>query len=135
MMKKILFVVLALGAIGAGVGFYLFNKTVPSLNDMKTDFSLSATELYDAFDVNEAEANKTYLGKIVEVRGVVDDINQEKGNLNVNLESGANFGLVSCKMDSTITELGVAKGEEITLKCQCTGFLMDVVLNRCVIAK
>ena len=78
-MKKILIIVLALAAIGGGVGYYLWNKPPESMAVQKADLGMPAAELVAAFAKDEAAANTQYVGKIIAVTGKVKEVCQVKG--------------------------------------------------------
>ena|SRR5687767_5613653 len=129
----VFFALLSLVAIGA---FWQYNKPSRNLTEEKADLSISTTELYRQFSENEDQANQQYLDKIVQVRGVLQTINRgENGSLNLILDAGSEMGGVICEIpNSNVPEgLSLQAGKELTIKGQCTGFLMDVVLVKCVI--
>jgi hypothetical protein len=131
--KNLVLLVLILAALGAGYGYYLYQKPVPTAAALATDFSLAATELYAAYETDEAAANERYLGKTLELTGTVAAVTtDEAGQVTVQLDAGGLLGGVSCELaPGQTTELQV--GEEVRLKGICSGMLMDVVLNRCVV--
>ncbi|MBI5914389.1 MAG: hypothetical protein HY842_03365 [Bacteroidetes bacterium] len=132
-MKKILIItaVFILGAVA--VMFYLSQKPVPSVNDLKTDFTVTATDLFAEYQANEGAANQKYNGKIVEVSGVIKETkNNEAGQPTVVLESGDPMFGVICELKEKGQATKFSNGQQVTLKGECTGYLMDVVLARCV---
>lgn len=133
-MKKILLALLMLGLVGGAVGLYYFNKPLEAMAGQKADFELSAAELYNAFELDEAAANAKYLDKVVQVTGTVLEVKpDETGKTGILLDAGGMFG-VNCKLDDLAKDqrTSFTEGEAVTLKCICTGKLMDVVLVRCV---
>ena len=132
-MKKILLAVALLALIGGGTAYYLSQKPVPSVNDLASDFSVTSTELFAAYQADEAAANQKYNGKIVEVTGVVKETKKsEAGIPTVVLESGDMMFGVMCELQTTENASNFAPGQQVSLKGECTGLLMDVVLTRCV---
>ncbi|MAT53947.1 MAG: hypothetical protein CMN32_05660 [Saprospirales bacterium] len=133
-MKKLFLAILILGILGAAVGFYFYNKPLDAMAGQKADFKLTAEELFNAFENDEAAANAKYLDKVVEVRGKVLEVKpDEDGKTGILLDAGGMFG-VNCKLDDLAEDQrqNFTEGEEVSLKCICTGKLMDVVLVRCV---
>ena len=133
-MKKIL-IFTALLILGAGIyGLYEFNRGHVSNADAISDVSISANELLTAFQTGEDEANAKYNDKIVEVSGEVRQVTQTDGKTIVRLDAGDSMDGVTCELDDQVkhkrTEF--ATGDAVTFKCTCSGFLMDVVLVRCV---
>ena len=132
-MKKLIFLLILLAVgFGAYYGFSEFNRGLEGAG--KTDFSISSTELFTAFDDDEKTANSKYLDKNVEVTGVVQDVSKGKdGTITVTLDGGMMFGITCEMFESEKVDQGkYKKGSKITLKGICTGFLSDVVLVRCV---
>ena len=134
-MKRILPILLILAVLGAGIGFYMYNKPHQNIQKSRADIQVSATELFTAFDDNEESANQTYLDKVVEVKGVVAEVTQEdNGITSVRLDSGSDMFGIICQLDnlSEHKRTEFKTGEEVTFKGICTGMLLDVILVRCV---
>ncbi|MBK0402361.1 hypothetical protein I5M27_05155 [Adhaeribacter sp. BT258] len=126
---------LMLVAFGA---YYQYNKPARNLANESADLSLPATELYRQFSENEAGANQQYLDKVIQVKGVLQNVSRgNDGSLNLTLDTGSPMGGVTCEIPGTnIPEgLSLKTGREMTVKGQCTGFLMDVVLVKCVVVQ
>lgn len=135
-MKKVLLTLLSLAAIGIGVGYLIYNKPFEDMNRAKADITLSAAELFTAFESDEAAANEQYLDKVVQVSGTVREAStDESGNISITLESGNELSGVICQLDNLAEHprKEFKPGEQITIKGVCTGMLMDVVLVRCVV--
>ncbi|MFC5269743.1 OB-fold protein [Adhaeribacter terreus] len=118
------------------VSYYLYNKPTRNLTNETADLSLPAPELYRQFAENEAHANQQYLDKVIQVKGVLQNVSRgNDGSLNLTLDAGNPMGGVTCEIPgSNIPEgLNLKTGREMTVKGQCTGFLMDVVLVKCVV--
>ena len=124
--KNILLVLVLLGAAGAGLGYFLWNKPHRNVDAAKADFSVEATDLFTQYASDETAANPKYLDKIITVSGVTS----EGGSVKVQLVGGSEMGGVSCEMETGST-FSPATGSRVCLKGICTGYLMDVVLNRC----
>lgn len=133
-MKKALLAIGLLLIVALGVGYFIYNKPHENMHRKAPDYSMSATELFQEFEADEAAANEKYLDKVVEVRGEVQDIStDEQGITTVTLSTEGMFGII-CKLDELTdhsrTDFEVS--EQVTFKGICTGMLMDVVLVRCV---
>ncbi len=129
-MRNILIVLVLLGAAGAGLGYYLWNKPHRNVDAAKADFSVEAIDLFTQYASDETAANPKYLDKIITVCGTVSDVTSEGGIVKVQLVGGSEMGGVSCEMEAG-SQFAPATGSRICLKGICTGYLMDVVLNRC----
>ena len=135
-MKKYLVALVLLVALGAGVGYLIYNKPFQDMNSAKADITLTAAELFTAFESDENAANEKYLDKVVQVSGTVKEVSTgDDGNISITLDSGSDMFGVICQLDN-LTEQprkDFKEGEQLTLKGVCTGMLMDVVLVRCVV--
>ena len=129
-MKKVLIALVALGLIGAGIGFYMFNKTVPSTASMNSDYIMGADELLSAFENDENSANLKYLDKVIQVQGSVEKFETKDGKTTVYLNADNPLSNIICQLEEPISN--ITQGQSITLKGICTGYLMDVVLVRAV---
>jgi hypothetical protein len=138
MLKKITLICLLLICFGASVGAYLYFKPSKNYRNTKADIKITASELIYDFSKNESAAGLKYLNKIVQVTGMVQDIStDESGITDINLFAKNEAAMISCAMDSSERKNynNVIKGSEVTIKGQCTGMLMDVVMIKCVIVK
>ena len=132
--KTVLIVLALLAAGGAATGYYLWNKPHRNVDAAQADFSVEATDLFAQYASDETGANPKYLDKIITVCGIVDDVTNEAGSVKVQLIGGGELGGVSCEMQAGST-LVPPKGSRVCVKGICTGYLMDVVLSRCVEVK
>lgn len=74
MKRNILFTVLALIAVAALVGVYLYTKKTPDIVQDKPDAAVTVKALLAAFEKDTAAARQQYIDKVVEVTGVVKRI-------------------------------------------------------------
>jgi hypothetical protein len=95
---------------------------------------ITADELYDAFDIDENAATLKFEDKIIEVSGEVLRIRENEYGFVVVLKAENSMtGGVNCSFREKPEE--IEEGQLVTVKGLCQGFLMDVVLNNCVIVK
>ena len=137
MKKKALLAILLLGIAGVSIGVYMFYKPHQSILNEKPAFTASAADFAGEYEKGEKEANAKYLGKIIEVEGVVSEKSlDEKGMLNVTLQ-GIDLSGVSCVFDKKHQNnvMKYKEGDKIKVKGICTGVLMDVVLVDCVLTE
>jgi hypothetical protein len=135
--KRIVLITLLIILCSAGIYIYReYNRKPASLNNLSAVVNINADTLISQFALNEAEANKKYLGKVISVKGFINKIdNQQDTLLNILLGNSLLSTSVSCLMDSSYIKLKkvFTPGAQITIKGICTGYLMDVELNRCVV--
>ena len=100
----------------------------------KPDFILTSFELQKAFEENETIAIEKYVNKIIEVTGTVLSVTTGEGNVtNISLETDSSLSSVICTLASGSGPAVPVPGKEIRIRGECSGFLMDVLLNNCVI--
>lgn len=132
--KKILLVLLVIGAGAAAVGYRLYTAKVPGASERTTEVTVDATNLFNAFSEDEAAAGRTYNDKVVQVNGVVGSVSRsEEGRMRVSLNTGDAIGAVVCEFQTGTREPVV--GDTVSIKGFCAGFNLDVLLQRCVIEK
>ncbi|MBL7768608.1 MAG: hypothetical protein JNK20_06530 [Flavipsychrobacter sp.] len=130
MIKPLLYGLLVLLLGIAIVGHYLYQKEPARAEGQDAAFRLTAAELLEAFQQNEAAANDNYLGKWLEIRGVINLLNPEEGM--VYLGEPAAAISVSCLLDSVLKSSPalLKVGDTVSIKGFCSGYLMDVQLTR-----
>lgn len=138
-MRKGFKIVLILGVIilitGSIIAYRIFNKPHRDVSQ-EQGVQLSAQNLYDAFRTNEAEANKLYLDKAIQLRGEVAEITtNQDGNKVVNFKTSDPLFVINCTFKTDPGEL--KPGQNITFKGICTGYIPDanVVINEGVLVK
>lgn len=119
---------LILSLAGLGLGYYGYQKPLPSLHGERPDFSLTAGELFDTFRSDEQAANEKYLGRFIALDGTVQHIRRQGDRINVVLKQG-----VICEMDPREADVPLRIGQQIRIQGVCSGMLLEVVLVRCVL--
>lgn len=136
MVKQIALAVAVLFLLGLAIGGYLYFKPNPSVASMKTDVTLTSGDLLAAFEADEAAANDAYLDQVIAITGtIIDTTTSADGLLTLTLDTGNPVSGVICEMEADRDHGPLAIGAPVTLKGLCTGYLMDVVLVRCVVAE
>jgi len=132
-LKKIIIRILILVIIGAFVAYKMYNKPHVNVANSKSDISLTADKILNDFSSDENSSNSKYLEKIIEVKGVISEINIEKEKGIITLKTNDDFGSVLCHLSEAATKKmsALQEGQSITVKGICTGFLMDVILVKC----
>jgi hypothetical protein len=128
----ILLFLLILGCIF--IALYLFNLKDKDLQKVKPDAVISATELQKVFETNESKADSIYLNKIIEVSGTIRSVNPgEDKAVNISLETENPLSSIICTFKSLPDSSGIKPGDQITIRGELTGFLLDVLLNNCIL--
>jgi len=141
-LKKLFFVIIALVVLLFVIALFsgLYLKFMPDKNmeKQKADYVLPANKLFKEFENNEAKANKKYMDRIIEVSGNLADISDDQKGAKVVTIKGKNaFSGVLCTLQEaeakTLSSYKI--NEPIKIRGVCTGMLMDVVLNKCIIVE
>jgi len=120
------------------IGLYMFNKKDPNLSKVKPDYVIGVSSLVDEFSQDENSATTKYVDKILEVTGPVQAIEPTSDStMNVTLSSENQMSGVICSFKdvSDPSSQNIKEGEIITVRGVCSGMLMDILLNNCVIVK
>jgi hypothetical protein len=136
MRKKIFFWIGILLVCLAGWGIYKVSKPHTNVEGEQAVAALSARNLYSEYQKAENLANKKWLGKVIEVNGIISSVSESGDYVSINLVATADGG-INCsilKKDLNADDK-FKKGDSITIKGKCTGFLMDVNLVDCVVEK
>jgi len=143
--RRAIFYSVGLALVAAGLyGYSEYNRKVKDLQNVTPDVKIGAVELIAAFEKDEANGNTLYLDKIIEVKGILRELEKDsKGFYSLVLGIENEMSAVRCSMDIA-HKLDVEKIQEgamVTVKGACTGFTSgellgsDVFMNRCVIVK
>jgi hypothetical protein len=110
----------------------MFNKKHTDTAKAKPDFVITAISLQKEFEDNETAASARYINKILEVSGTIASIAQaDSSNMNISLKTGNDMSSVICTFHNRADNPQFKPGQELTLRGECSGFLMDVLLNNC----
>jgi hypothetical protein len=140
MTKKIIIIsILAILAIGGGVGYYLWNKPKTNAADVKPNYVLPADSLGSAFAKDEEAAYAKYVKDSValEIQGTVDTTYINEGSETVIQLSTSTLDYpVKCYFLAG-EKATVTIGEKVIIKGFCTGYLMmdGVQLTKCALMK
>lgn len=131
MLKKMVIVVAILALMGIGFATYLWYKPAPKAENQDA-VKITAIKVFSDYNKNVKQADSLYLGKWLEVSGVVQqvDTNQDGQRILI-LEAGDLMQAVMCVMRDK-SDFG-SKGESVVVRGKCTGLVNDVVVNDCIV--
>lgn len=140
-MKKIFLFLLVAGAIGAAIGYRMWNKPHQDMNAAKAEIAIDAAALFAEFDANEDAANAKYLSKgaggadkVIALTGTVKNVATE-GSTVVYIEAGGE-NEISAELNASVNpapRTDFKTGEKVNLKCTCTGKNMFTLeMKNCV---
>ncbi|MBT8231073.1 MAG: hypothetical protein HKO66_04450 [Saprospiraceae bacterium] len=132
-MKKLVKFLLSLIAILA-IGYYvLINLPKAKTKSKEAKITIEANDLFAAYAKNEKFANNKFNGIIIEVSGIVRKVfKDKKDDTVIILQTEDAIGGILCTLEQDPDSLP-NEGRKVRIKGQCSGLLMDVVLNKCII--
>lgn len=126
--------ILILAFLGAAYCWKEYNRTQKNTFDIDAFVSTTASALVKEFEVDETNANKKYNDKVISVKGVIHSIDLTDSTQSIILK-GETAGVIGELEKSERKKMaGLKVGDSLNLKGVCTGFLMDVILVRTIIA-
>jgi len=124
-------------AVMAFIGFVkIYNKPHINVSKSSPEFFVVSKMLLEDFTNNEVQANSKYLDEIVQVEGTISEITEDQMlNSIITLTPENAFGSVICHLSPEEKQKvnTYKKGQKVVIKGICTGYLMDVILVKCVI--
>ena len=119
-----------------GYAFHMIGKSSYSEEIRNPEYAVSATKLFNEFELIEATANSKYVNKMIAVTGIVREIKWTlKGDVCVKFETDNSLFCVTCKLaaENKNAIQQIHQGQEISLTGTCKGMLMDVFLTNCTL--
>jgi len=137
MKKRILILVGVIALLGA-IGAFVMTQPKAELDVSKAKAALeiNASNIYKSFSDNEAKANELYAGKVIEISGTLQAVDQDnQGSYKVTLDTDGQMGNVVCTLgtNSPNSVKSLKIGKAIAVKGVCTGYLFDVIIEKAII--
>lgn len=118
---------------GSAVAYFMWNKPTRNVENEK-GIEITASQLVKEYQQNEAEANKKYLDKTIQVTGSVSEVkNNQDGKATIILTSDDPFTGVFCTLKESLGS--ISTGSSVIIKGICSGMLTDVRLREAVVVK
>lgn len=133
-MKKRLILIgaIALIIIAFWAWKWTFRPAETNVSGRKTDIQINANDLVLQFTQNEDSANARYLNKVIEIAGIVDTVAMKGQEVSIYLKENNTTSGILCSFDKGSFNADFMKrGHKITVKGVCSGYLMDVIMNKC----
>lgn len=137
--RKIKILLLTIALLG-GVALLLFVQEwnrAPNAVDTREEIeiSISSEELLASFISDEAAASAAYVEKTIEVEGRIKEISFLNNRYTILLQGKGEYSCLMCDMNPEQMEQiqQLKKGDLITLRGICKGFLMDAILLNCIL--
>jgi len=138
-MKKSSFKIIIGGAILIIIAFFiaikLYNKPHVDTKKSKADFVLTAQNLISDFLQDEISAEQKYANQVLQINGEIHKISTLNGNGVITLKFTNLDSSIICHLQPEENKkiLLFKKGQKITVKGICTGYLLDVIMVNCVL--
>ena len=132
-MKRLIKILGALAVILLIAYLVVMNMPQANIKGKEVEESISAELLYQAFSDDEKKAESSYLGKVVKVDGIIDEIYTDESNAPVVvLRSGSGDPVSVVTLEGTQSKIiqEYSEGDEIAIKAMCNGMLMEVTLSK-----
>ena len=133
--KSVVYAVLVVAVIASMIAVWMYFKPQASVKNRQADYKLSAKQLAEAFASNEDQANALYTGKVLEVEGYLQEIIRDERSVVLMLGDVSQTNGVSCylRADDRGEVNSLKAGNQVTVKGICSGFLLDVVVEKCIL--
>lgn len=113
---------------------YMYNLKNTDMAKAKPDFIVTASALQKAFEDDETTASTMYINKILEVTGNIASVKPAENNvISISLLTESDLSSVICTFPAVEDPSKFRIGDEIILRGECSGYLMDVLLNNCAV--
>lgn len=119
-------------------GFKIYRASMPlNINIVKVDEQINSNKLLASFEANESLAEATFIEKVIVIEGIVNDVTYLNDRYTVILQSGNKFSKILCDMSSSQGEQvkKLKTGQSVSIKGVCKGYLLDVIMLNCILAK
>jgi len=115
--------------------YRVYNKPYLDIKNTEADIIISSQFLVNKFETDEEESNSKYLDQVIQIRGPINKVLSSEGKTVITIGEGDMFGNVKCNMlaEDKINNNTLKKGQIVTIKGICTGYLMNVVLIQAII--
>lgn len=137
-MKKWIPYLMILLAVAGTIAYMTYNKPHADAASENPEYSISPMGLVREFLDNEADANEKYLGKLVQVQGVIRTVVLNPNSATVTMETGDPMTSVLCEFETPAGLVTLKAGQKVSIQGFCSGMLggdmmTDVILNRCAL--
>jgi hypothetical protein len=131
---SLVFILLFSGLVLFGLFFYVFRPT-KNLKRAHSDYTLSANQLFKQFYEDEGIANNKFLGKVIDVHGKVKNVDAGNKHITIILETVDPISGINCSLSQKYNYIkdSLFVGKEILVRGECSGKLIDVNLNNCIL--
>jgi len=132
-MKRLLIFLVIIVIVGGLYGIYSYNKNPVDTRDESADFEISAPGIVKEFSANEDASTKKYVDKILIVTGEIKEIDISTSTLF--LDGSDPLITITCSFYANESNRlkKLKSGDIVKVKGKCTGKLIDIVMNNCIL--
>ncbi|MDP3312161.1 hypothetical protein [Lutibacter sp.] len=132
---KIVFILLTISIIGLFYVIYLYNKPFIDIENTKAKIEATAQKIINDFQADEHLANKIYVDNLILVKGEIANISFNNGISTITLRDSKGLTSIICQMlpEANLNVLKLKKNDQIIIKGVCTGYLLDIIMVRCIL--
>ena len=130
--------------IGGGIFWYAQTKKYADTKDVKADYTITATELIRAFEQDNQAANEKYTDKILNVSGMVSEIEAADTTMNIKFIDTAtgSYAIFAFQQQHVDEAKTVKTGNTVSIKGACSGGIFSrlrkatsITFQRCTLVK
>lgn len=132
--RIIVLIIIIMALIGGVSLWYVYKKPAPSVASQNPDFTVEIPALLNEFGNDENAANAKYLDKVIQIQGPLQQISDNGAEIMLYIKNKDDMSGVNCNFSrEAIDTTQLKRSEILTIKGICSGYLLDVVLNKCAI--
>jgi len=142
--KKIIIAAIVVVIVAAAAIWYVFNEKFTDTSKEKAAYSVNVLDLITEFKKNDSLANKKYAEKIIDVTGVVSEIEMADSTVNIKLAdtTSGSYAIFAFQQQHLAEAKTIKEGDKVTIKGSCSGGAYSEILEaeyitfkRCALSK
>jgi hypothetical protein len=129
--KRILFAIIILALLGAGVVWYVFNEKFSDTAHTKADYTLNAMDLIHEFERSDSLANRKYSEKIIVVNGTVSEVEGADTTVNIKMiePASGSYIIFAFQQQHGHEAKTLKPGDQVSIKGSCSGGIHSKILD------
>ena len=129
--KRLLIGGFAMVVLMAGVYWYYATEKYADTKDVKADFSVEALAFIREFQQDNNAANAKYSDKIIDVRGMVSEVEAVDTTYNIKFvdTTSGSYAIFAFQQQHIDEAKTVKVGDQVTIKGSCSGGIYSDILE------